>query len=469
MDNRYKRLGKNTVLVFIGSAGSKIIGLLMLPFYTSYLSTTEYGISDLIATYASIMVSIISCCVADAIFIFPKNVDNENRKKYFTSGLLFIFVSILLWAIATLLIKQYIGSETIYANVWWIFAVSITMILQSYMQQFTRSIDKMMIFSAVGVVHVVCLAGFAFLLLPIYGLTGYLWSIVLSNFVAIFFTFFTSGAFGYINVNSFSRLHLIELLKYGIPLIPNSIMWWIVNGINRPIMEANIGLEAIGIYAVANKLPGIITMLFMIFSNAWSITMLEEFGKPDFNHFFNRTVRVLFFFISICTVFMIVGCQFIVRIFASPDYFDAWKYVPLLSIGVLFSCMSGLIGGVFAAEKKSKYFFYSSIWGAVASLLFTIIGVKFLGLTGVCLAVALSFLCMLIVRLIFAWKHINEFNIKYYVLMLVLLFIVCLSMMFSKTMIIVVCVAVIVLGIMYLLNRDEARGVLVLLKNKFIL
>ena len=44
MQDRYKRLGKNTILVFMGKAGSSLVGLLMLPFYTHWLSTDEYGV-----------------------------------------------------------------------------------------------------------------------------------------------------------------------------------------------------------------------------------------------------------------------------------------------------------------------------------------------------------------------------------------------------------------------------------------
>ena len=70
--NKYKRLGKNTLLVFIGNAGSKLIGLVMLPFYTSWLSVEDYGVTDIINVYVSFLVSIVSCCIAESMFIFPK-------------------------------------------------------------------------------------------------------------------------------------------------------------------------------------------------------------------------------------------------------------------------------------------------------------------------------------------------------------------------------------------------------------
>lgn len=99
--NKYKRLGKNTLLVFIGNAGSKLIGLVMLPFYTSWLSVEDYGVTDIINVYVSFLVSIVSCCIAESIFIFPKGQKVEKQKQYFSSGIVFVlqafFVSFLLF------------------------------------------------------------------------------------------------------------------------------------------------------------------------------------------------------------------------------------------------------------------------------------------------------------------------------------------------------------------------------------
>ena len=72
MDNKYKRLGKNALVVFIGNMGSKLISIFMLPFYTSYLSPIDYGTSDIISTYSNILLAVITCCIADGILLFCK-------------------------------------------------------------------------------------------------------------------------------------------------------------------------------------------------------------------------------------------------------------------------------------------------------------------------------------------------------------------------------------------------------------
>ena len=336
--------------------------------------------------------------------------------------------------------------------------MTISYAIQGYLQQFNLGTDKMVVYSTTGIVQVGGMAILAFVLMPEYGLQGYLLSIIIANIIAAIFSLVASKSYNFFSLGLIDKFHLTELLKYGIPLIPNTIMWWIVNGINRPIMEANLGLDAIGIYAVANKFPAVIAMLFGVFSSAWSVSLLEEFEKPDFNAFFNKITKVIFFGISLFTVLFILCSKIIVAIFAAPEFFEAWMYVPVLSVGVLLSCMSGLIGGIFSAEKKSKYFFYSSIWGAISSLVLTVIGVKIMGLMGVCLAVAASFLVMAIVRLCYAWKHINQFNIKYYVVMLLLLVAVSVVMIMSRNTFLTLSVNIVLMFLLLLMNRREICG-----------
>lgn len=414
MDVRYKRLGKNTTIVFLGNAGSRIISFLMLPFYTHYLSKAEYGTSDLINTYSSVFLAIVSCCVADAIFIFPKDKSDNEKKQYFSSGLFFLFLSLFFVCFIGLVLKKCIDNAFVQTYIWWVIAMTYSLILSNYIQQFTRSIDKMIIYSLTGLTYVISVAVLSFVLLPYYKLDGYLFALVLASVISSIFAFICSKSYKYLGFKGFNYGSLKELLKYGIPLIPNSIMWWLVDGLNRPVMVSELGADAIGIYAVANKIPGILTILFTIFSNAWGISMLEEFGKPDFNMFFNKTMRFLFFVVSLGTMFLIACSKLIVGVFAAADFYEAWMYVPVLTIGVVLQNLSSMIGGVFAAEKKSKYFFYSSFWGALCSVVLTLFLVKAFGLMGACAAIACSFLIMALARLKYAWKHINLFSIKFY-------------------------------------------------------
>lgn len=472
MDNKYKRLGRNSFVVFLGNAGSKLISIIMLPFYTRHLSTSEFGTSDIISTYSSILLAIVTCCLAEGILLFSKNADNNDKKSFFTSGLccagiLFgvfsAFCCIIAYSIPD---KSWLG--TLGKDIWWIYFMTFTMFLQVYVQQFTLSLNKVTIYSLSGVVLTATLAIFGLYLVPLYGLKGYLCSIILSNLITFIFNLTVSKSYLYFNISKFNKHHLRQLLKYSIPLIPNSVMWFLLNGINRPIMESTIGLEAVGIYAVANRFPGVIAMLCTVFSSAWGLSMLEEFNTPDFNRFFNNTIRLLFFIMIIGGCFLTFFSKTIVSIFSTQEYFEAWKYMPILTLAVIFQNFSSLVGGVFMAEKKSIYFFYTSLVGALTSLILTFYFVKFWGLAGICIAVVCSSFFMLISRIYIAWRYISELNIKYYTLMTSLFVLLMTIIIYDFNQWVNLVALFLVSVLILVINKHEVKTVIKILKDRLL-
>lgn len=472
MSDKYKRLGINSFIVFLGNAGSKLISILMLPFYTSYLSASEFGVSDIISTYSSILLAIVTCCLAEGILLFSKNADNEGRQRYFTSGLCYVVLLFIAFAFFCSVIAYCVPNNswlgTFGENIWWIYFMTLSMFLQTYVQQFSLSLNKIVIYSLSGVVLTTSLAILGITFVPKYGLKGYLFSLILSNFLTVLFNLIASKSYLYFNISKYDRIHLRELLKYSIPLIPNSMMWFLLNGINRPIMESTIGLESIGIYAVANRFPGVIATLCAVFSSAWGVSMLEEFNSPDFNSFFNKTMRLLFFVMIVGGCFLTFFSKTIVGIFSTQEYFEAWKYMPVLTLAVILQNFSSLVGGVFMAEKKSIYFFYTSLVGALTSLGLTFCFVNIWGLMGICLAVVCSSFLMLVSRICIAWKHISEFDIKYYTLMTVLYVTLMAIIIHDFNQWINFSALFIVILLMFFINKHELKTVINILRHKLV-
>lgn len=461
MDKRYTKLAKNTGIMLAGNLSSKLISFLLLPVYTHYLSTAAYGESDMINVYASILLSLITCCVADGMFVFPKKEDEDGKKRYFTSGLAFVLGSFTVVALLLLaldaLFKQQQG--VLLLDKWWIYLMSFSMFIQLYFQQFALSLEKTTLYSISGVVLTVLMAVLAIILLPIYGLPGYLLSIVLANIGSALFLLVSCRLYNYISFLQIDRDYLKRLLNYGIPLIPNSVMWWLMNGLNRPLMEVQLGLSAIGIYSVAYKFPTVLSMVFQVISHSMSITVVDEFGKPDFNTFYNRILRILTMSVLTVGAILCVGSKWLIDVFADTEFFPAWQYMPLLTLAVIFQCMGSFIGNIFMAEKKSKYFLYSSLWGAGASILFTLLFIRFWGLLGVCIAIGSSFLVMFAIRVYYAWEHINLFSIRYYILSFLLYILLVILSTFDVAFYWLIFAVVLYFVFAYLLNRLDIHSI----------
>ena len=465
---RYSRLGKNTLLVFVGNAGAKLIGLLMLPFYTRWLSVADYGVTDIITIYVTFLMSIVTCCIAESIFIFPKDAETEQQKRYFSSGIAFLSVSFCVTALCFCLadfVLKYLQVENSFSrNTWLIFGMLVSMVLQQYAQQFTRSIDKMLVYSITGVVLTGFTALLAFLFIPLWGVKGYVLSIIGANILAAFYSVVFSKGYTYLSLHSLSFSSCKEMLKYSIPLIPNGIMWWLVNAFNRPLMEAYLGMHDIGIFAVSNKFPGILSMLFTVFVSSWQISVLEEFGKEGYALFFNRVFRlvvaglfVLFIGITLCS-------KLLVSIFAAEEFFDAWRYIPILTLGAMFSCISGFAGSNFSATRESKYFFYSSVWGAVSAIVLNFVLIPPLGIWGVALSIVISFVIMSYARVAYGWKYVRITSLWTYIVLLGFCVLLIITMNSIESLYINIGIAIVMLLVAWFMNRD----LLGMIKNKLI-
>ena len=77
MNVKNKELIKNSVILIVGKFCTQFITFLLLPLYTFKLSTSEYGIVDLITTYVALLVPVITFQLEMAIFRFLIDFRND--------------------------------------------------------------------------------------------------------------------------------------------------------------------------------------------------------------------------------------------------------------------------------------------------------------------------------------------------------------------------------------------------------
>ena len=172
MNSKYQKLGINTLLIFGGKAGGALVTLLMLPLYTHWLTPEEYGTYDLILTYTSALTSFVTCCIADAIFVVPKKVSDEEKKVYYSSGIYFL-LSTSIFSLLFFYIFQAIalnnGIHNIFVDyIWFISAVMLSSYAQTFTQSFNLCIEKIKVYSSTGVVLAFFTSLYAFKLFPIF-------------------------------------------------------------------------------------------------------------------------------------------------------------------------------------------------------------------------------------------------------------------------------------------------------------
>ena len=198
------------------------------------------------------------------------------------------------------------------------------------------------------------------------------------------------------------------MLKYSIPLIPTTVFWWVTNVADRYMVTWMISPHADGIYAVSYKIPTLLILLSGIFIEAWQFSAVTEKGDTDHSAFFEKV------FDSFQALMFIAGCaltafsKIAVDIMATEDYYEAWQYIPVLSVATIFSSLVTFMGSVYLVEKKSVMSFITSMTGAVINIVLNLLLIPTpLGVNGAAIATFASYFVVFIIRAVNGQKYIR--------------------------------------------------------------
>lgn len=90
MFQEIKRLIKHTIVYGIGGMLGKFIGFLMIPIYTRFLTTTDYGILELIDVSSYIIFEILVLGISFSILRFYHLYDNQiDKNKVVSTAIIF--------------------------------------------------------------------------------------------------------------------------------------------------------------------------------------------------------------------------------------------------------------------------------------------------------------------------------------------------------------------------------------------
>lgn len=394
--NRYKNLWGNTVIFAVGNLGSKLISFLLVPFYTFVLTKQEFGTVDLITTTMNMLLPIITLSIFDAVFRFALD-RNMDEHEILSNGFFISLTTLIAGALLIPLLIMMNVSHPIY-----IYLLLFTGAFSSLFLNFSRAIGRVKLFAVAGIIGtlIIAITNVIFLLIMNLKIEGYLLSIILSNIIVTVYLLISTRAFAKIRWNLVNKKLIKKMLLYSIPLIPNSFSWWVNTSADRFFILFFIGASANGIYAVASKIPSVLNILNQIFFQSWQMSAVQEYDSSDAQKFYSDIFNYYQSFQFLIISGFLVILKPLMKIIVSPTYYSSWKYIPFLLLAVLYSSLSGFIGTTYTAAKHTNKILITTMIGSIVNIVFGFILVPVLGLQGASLSGCLSFLIVLVIRLI---------------------------------------------------------------------
>ena len=180
----------------------------------------------------------------------------------------------------------------------------------------------------------------------------------------------------------------------------------LIHCLKHLLISTFLGVAANGIYAVATKIPSIISGFLNIFSLSWTESASLHIDDPDRDEFFSSVARNIVKIFSSLSILVIAAMPFVFDIIIGSNYREAYNYIPIAILGVFFNCMVSVYSAIYVAKKLTKKVAMTSLLSAIINIVVDLGLIHFIGLYAAVISTAIAFLVMTIYR---------HFDVKKYV------------------------------------------------------
>lgn len=397
--NRYIHLLKNVLVLGIGQFASKVVSYFMLPLYTGVLTDAEYGTADLVTNTANLLIPLVSLCISDAVVRFAME-SKKQRSDALTAGFCTVFLGYGVFLLFLPLVSQ-ISLIADYTFILYIYVLS--SLINSVSGLFARCIGYMRLYAISGFLNtlsVMCL-NLLFLLVFKWGVTGYLLSIVFSDLLSALFVFVMGNLKRY--VKSWRKVQKSvwkRMLRFSIPLVPNSLCWWVVNLSDSYLIGYMMidGAAVNGLYRVAYKIPALVNLVSTIFLQAWQLSAIESYNEADKARFYTQVLNMLQMLVFCTASLLMLLVRPIMSILVSDAFYEAWQYVPFLLAASSFSCFVNYYATLYVAAKRSVFPMLTALVGAISNIVLNSLMIPVWGAQGAAFATFISYFLVFLVR-----------------------------------------------------------------------
>lgn len=361
MKSVYKNLVNDTVVFAAGNMLTKAIQFFLLPMYTAFLTTEQYGVGELVNNASELLYPL--CCLGIYEGVFRYALDRgEDKASIFSSGVAVSFA--LAPLVATFGIAGYVLAGFEYT--WQLVALCLIASLKAICLQFSKGLGKTRLYAASGVVGALalCVLGYALLGIAQLGVIGYLYALVASQLVQLAMVAIGSRIWRFFSPYKVSVSQIRRLLAYSLPMIPNSLAWWFVNLSGRYVVLFCQGAAVAGLYAAASKLPSVMVMLITVFQQSWQIFSARQYDKGDRDKSFETVFKVYTIFLLCSGSFVIAMSEPLSWVMLGGEFFDARVFVPALMLGAVVNGYSTYYGTIYNAAKRNGMIFVTTTVGA---------------------------------------------------------------------------------------------------------
>ena len=408
--NRLGKLFSNTAILAVGTIGSKLLVFLLMPLYTAWLTTSEFGAAEMITSVSNFLIPLAAVGVGAGIFRFAAERE-ADKEAVFSSSLALLGAGLGVFLVLSPLLCFV---EYYRPYVWLIVLYVLFADVQAVLSQYLRAIDRTPLFAGQGILNtaLTVLFNVVFLFGLQMGVTGYVLSVILGNLVTSVFMLVRARLWRVFRASKIEKRLMGALLRFSLPMVPTTLCWLITDLSDRAMVTYFCDESANGIYSAAYKIPTIVNLVSGIFLQAWQFSAVAESSyERACSRFYTQVFGGFLSVIMIGASGLILLSRFLTGLLLNASYFEAWKYMPTLLCAAALESIVSFLASVYMVRKKSSHSFVTALVGAASNIVLNFILIPRIGALGAAIATLASYAIVMVLRLIDA-PRIIPFSLR---------------------------------------------------------
>lgn len=408
VDHRKIDLAKNTALLGFGKFSTFFMTFLILPFITRSLAPDEFGTVDLLSTYAIFLAPLLTLQTEMAVFrlLIDARTSESSMQGIISAAIRILYTRTLPIVVALFIV----GIIFKVPYVLYVTAYTCLLIVVSVLAQISRGLGRNALFMASSIVDVATYASTALVGVVLLkgGIEGLLLAMILSQIARGSLLFVRLKIWRYArNLKVSNRSLDRDMLSYSIPLIPNTIAWWVINMSNRTVLTIFVGSAANGIYAASSQFGNVFSNVFSVFQMALMESASLHIDSKDKDKYFTDILRFAVRFFGFGVVVGVAFIPFIFNVIVGEEFREAYRYIPIIAMNACVGSVMGIYSAIYVAKKLTKQIANTTSAAACINLGLVICLVGGLGIYAAALSTLFAFLFMAIYRYFDIQKYVE--------------------------------------------------------------
>jgi O-antigen/teichoic acid export membrane protein len=334
-----RRLARHSAIYGIGGILSRVLAVLLLPLYTSYLGTEGFGKLELVTAVTTVTVIVLGAGISSAFFRFYFDSKDDARRTLIVRT---VFWFVMGMATVGLVLGVAFATPIAHAlrlgdDPWLVRAAAVGLWAQMNYLQLTnlfRVEERSVQFVIASVANILITVGATVLLVA--GLHKGATGAVVGNFIGTLAVFLVLLVYRRYQLGlQFDRKLLRQMNRFGLPLVPSALALWAITFIDRLFLGAYKGIGEVGVYSLAVRVSSVIVFLMIAFRLAWPAFAYSIDDESAAKRTYAYVLTYLLFLCCWISIALGTLAPWLVQILApsKPAFYRADEAVGVLSFG----------------------------------------------------------------------------------------------------------------------------------------